>query len=114
MGMIIGMFLFSLLGLRYQQSNFSRTAYHCSVLALISVPPVIVAGIMDWQHRMNGDWMTLIIVKMVLSTLLTLLLIYAVVSRNRGASAFHLFIVYFLCMACAGGLGFAGGELAYG
>lgn len=114
MGMIVGMFLFSLLGLKWKEGHFSRTAYHCSVLALISVFPVILAGIMDWQYRFNGEWMTLIIVKMVLSTILTLFLIYAVTIRNKGASSKHLFIVYTLCLLCAGGLGYAGGQLAYG
>jgi uncharacterized membrane protein len=114
MGMIIGMFIFSLLGLKWPKSNLARTAYHCSVLALVSVVPVILAGLMDWQHSYNGDWKTLIIVKMVLSGILTLLLTYAVVMRNRGASPQHLFVVYLLCMACAGGLGYSGGELVYG
>jgi uncharacterized membrane protein len=113
-GMIVGMFIFSLLGLKWNQENFFKTAYYCSVLALVSIFPVILAGIMDWQYRLNGDWMTLIIVKMILSAILTLLLTYAVIIRNKGASPKHLFVVYALCMLCAGGLGYAGGELAYG
>lgn len=114
MGMIIGMFIFSLLGLKWKGSHLFRTAYHCSVLALISIPFVVLAGLMDWQHRFNGDWMTLIIVKMVLSSILTVLLIYAVVIGKRGASPRRLFFVYTLCLLCAGGLGYAGGQLAYG
>jgi uncharacterized membrane protein len=114
MGMIIGMFVFSLMGLKWSKGPLPQTAYHCSVLALVSVVPVILAGVMDWQHSLNGDWKTLIIVKMVLSFILTLLLAYAVISRNRGASARHLFVVYSLCMACAAGLGYSGGELVYG
>ena len=114
MGMIIGMFLFSLIGLIWKKGFLLQTAYHCSVLALISIIPVILAGLMDWQHRLNGDWKTLIIVKMVLSCILTLLLVYAVIIRNRGASPRHLLIVYTLCLACAGGLGYSGGQLVYG
>jgi uncharacterized membrane protein len=114
MGMIIGMFVFSLMGLKWSKGPLPQTAYHCSVLALVSVVPVILAGVMDWQHSLNGDWKTLIIVKMVLSLILTMLLAYAVISRNRGASPRHLFIVYSLCMACAAGLGYSGGELVYG
>jgi uncharacterized membrane protein len=114
MGMIIGMFVFSLLGLKWTKGPLPQTAYHCSVLALASVVPVILAGVMDWQHSLNGDWKTLIIIKMVLSFILTLLLVYAVVVRNRGASPKHLFAVYCLCMVCAAGLGYSGGELVYG
>ncbi len=114
MGMIIGMFLFSLLSLKWKDSHFSRTAYHCSALALGSLPFVILAGIMDWQHRFNGDLLPQIKVKMVLASILTLLLIYAVIMRNRGASGRHLFIVYTLCLLCATGLGYEGGQLVYG
>jgi uncharacterized membrane protein len=114
MGMIIGMFVFSLLGLKWNKGPLQQTAYYCSVLALVSVVPVILAGIMDWQHSLNGDWKTLIIVKMALSFFLTSLLAYAVFIRNRGASPRHLFAVYCLCMVCAAGLGYSGGELVYG
>ena len=34
MGMIIGMFVFSLLGLKWKKGYLQQTAYHCSVLAL--------------------------------------------------------------------------------
>ena len=114
MGMIIGMFLFSLIGLTWKKGFLLQTAYHCSILALISILPVILAGLMDWQHRLNGDWKTLIIIKMALSCVLTLLLVYAVIIRNRGASPRHLLLVYALCLACAGGLGYSGGQLVYG
>jgi uncharacterized membrane protein len=114
MGMIIGMFLFSLLGLKWKDSHFPRTAYHCSVLALVSIPFVILAGIMDWQYRLNGDWAPQIKIKMVLASILTVLLIYAVIARGRGASPKHLFVVYTLCLLCAGGLGYEGGQLVYG
>ena len=114
MGMIIGMFLFSLIGLIWKKGFLLQTAYHCSFLALISILPVILAGLMDWQHRLNGDWKPLIIVMMVLSCILTLLLVYAVIIRNRGAAPRHLFIVYTICLFCAGGLGYSGGQLVYG
>ena len=74
MGMIIGMFIFSLLGLTRKKGYLLQTAYHCSVLALAFIIPVIIAGLMDWQHSLNGEWKTLIIIKMVLSCILTLLL----------------------------------------
>lgn len=114
MGMIIGAVVFSLAGLKWQKENLDQTAYHCSVLALLAVIPTIIAGILDWQHSFGGEWQTLIVVKFVLGILLTVLLVVAVVLKNKGASQRQLFIIYFLCLACAGGLGFSGGELIYG
>lgn len=114
MGMIIGMVLFSLLGLVRNSSSLADTAFHCSVLALIFIAPVIVAGFMDWIHLMEGDWNLLIKVKMVLATLLTALLILSVVLKVRHATPATMLIVYLLCLACAGGLGYSGGSLVYG
>jgi uncharacterized membrane protein len=114
MGMIIGAVVFSLAGLIWKNQHFDRTAFHCSVLALLGIVPVIGAGILDWQHLMEGSWITLIIIKMILATLLTVLLVIAIVLKQRGAEPKTLVLVYFLCLACAGGLGYSGGELIFG
>jgi uncharacterized membrane protein len=114
MGMIIGAVVFSLAGLIWKNQHFDRTAFHCSVLALLGIVPVIGAGILDWQHFMEGSWITLIIIKMILATLLTVLLVIAIVLKQRGAEPKTLVLVYFLCLACAGGLGYSGGELIFG
>ncbi len=114
MGMIIGMVLFSLVNLIWKKPALGETAYHCSVLALLSIVPAIVAGMLDWLHLLEGSWNGLIIVKMVLAAVLTALLATSLVLRHRGADARTLTIVYLLCLACAGGLGYSGGELVYG
>lgn len=114
MGMIIGMLLFGLLSLKWQDKHFSLTAYYCSVVALLSIFPTAMFGIMDWLQFYEGDWLTVIKVKMILTVVLTGLLVFSIILRNRGASRQQLVIVYFLCMACAGGLGYSGGELVYG
>jgi uncharacterized membrane protein len=114
MGMIIGAVVFSLAGLVWKNQHLDRTAFHCSVLALLGIVPVIGAGILDWQHFMHGSWITLIIIKMILATILSLLLVVAIVLKQRGAEPKTLVIVYFLCLACAGGLGYSGGELIFG
>ncbi len=112
-GMIIGAVVFSLLGLRWK-THFPHTAFHCSILALITIFPTIFAGVLDWQHRLEGTWETLIIVKMVLSLALTFLLVASIVLRRKGATPSRMFLIYLLCLACAGGLGFSGGELIFG
>ncbi len=114
MGMIIGAVVFSLIGLMWKNQQLGQTAYHCSLLALLAIVPVIGAGILDWQHLLGGSWNTFIIVKMILGPLLTLLLAISVVLKHKGAEAKTLFVVYLLCLACAGGLGYSGGELVYG
>lgn len=114
MGMIIGMLVFGLLALKWSEKHFGLTAYYCSVLALLSVIPTAFLGVLDWLKFIEGEWETLIIIKMTLTVILTVLLIVSVVFRNQGASQGKLFVIYLLCMACAGGLGFSGGELVYG
>ena len=114
MGMIIGMVTFSFIGLIWKNSNLGQTAYHCSVLAFLSIIPVIGTGLLDWLHRLEGEWNELIIAKMILGTVLTILLAVTLVQKKKGATSTKLFILYLLCLACAGGLGYSGGELVYG
>ena len=108
------MLVFGLLALRWTDKHFGTTAYYCSVLALFSVPPTALFGVLDWLQFQEGQWEALIIIKMTLTVILTILLTISVVFRIQQASPVKLFVVYLLCMACAGGLGFSGGELVYG
>ncbi len=114
MGMIIGMVVFSFLGLIWKNGNFGQTAFHCSVLALLAILPVIGAGMLDWLHFQEGEWNVYIIVKMILGVLLTILLIFSVILKRRGTTPNKMLLIYILCLACAGGLGFSGGELVFG
>ena len=114
MGMIIGMVAFSVLGLIWKNAHLSQTAFHCSILALIFVGPVIGAGVLDWLQFQQGEWTSYIIVKMVLGTILTVLLAISVIIKQKGGSDKEMLVLYLLCLACAGGLGYSGGELVYG
>jgi uncharacterized membrane protein len=114
MGMIIGMFIFALLALRWKDKHFEETAYYCSIVSLVFIGPVIAAGILDWLHRMQGEWSTLIVIKMILGTVLTILLAFSVFLKVKGAAPRRVLLFYLLCLACAGGLGYTGGELVYG
>ena len=114
MGMIIGAVLFSLLGVLFKKQSLTTTAHHCITLALVFVVPVIIAGILDWQKFYGGDMEVLIIVKMVLGGLFTALLGVAFFQQRAGLAPKRLVIIYLLCLACAGGLGYCGGELVYG
>jgi len=114
MGMIIGMLIFGLLAIKWTDKPFSAAAYYCSVVALLTVLPTAFLGMLDWLHFLEGGWEALIIIKMSLTVILTVLLLFSVVLKNKNASPQSLFLIYLLCMACAGGLGFSGGELVYG
>jgi uncharacterized membrane protein len=114
MGMIIGMVIFALLGLIWKNATLDQTAFHCSVLALIFVGPVIVAGILDWLQFQQGEWNGYIIAKMILGGILTVLLAASVIIKQKGGSPKKMLLIYLLCLACAGGLGYSGGELVYG
>jgi len=114
MGMVVGAVLFALTGMLMKKEPLERTAFHCIVLALIFILPTVITGFLDWQGLRGGEWETLIIVKMVLSVILTGLLIAAIILKSKGAEPRKMLIFYVLCLACAGGLGFSGGELMYG
>lgn len=114
MGMIIGMVVFSFIGLIWKDKNFGQTAFYCSVLALVAILPVIGAGLLDWLHFQQGEWNPYIIAKMILAAVLTALLIFVVILKRKGTQPGKMFLIYFLCLACAGGLGYCGGTLVYG
>jgi len=114
LGMIVAMVVFGFLDLIWRDKNFGQTAFHCSVLALVAIPFVISAGLLDWLHFLQGEWINYIIAKMILATILTLLLIFAITLKKKGARPGKMLLLYLLCMACGGGLGYAGGQLVFG
>lgn len=114
MGMIIGMVVFAFLSMVWQNSTLDKTAYHCSVFALLSILPVIGAGILDWLQFQEGEWNEFIIIKMVLGLILTILLLLSVIMKRKDSSKTKMLFIYLACLACAGGLGYSGGELVYG
>ena len=84
------------------------------MVGLLFIIPTVIAGFLDWQHFFGATLSTLIIIKFVLAFVLTVLLAYSVFLSMKGGTPKQLFFVYALCLACAGGLGFSGGELIYG
>lgn len=114
MSMVMGCCIFSLLAWKLNRDDLNRTALHCALLALLFIGPTVVAGLLDWQHRYGGLYHPLIVIKMVLAPILTGLLVYAALEHRKNAAAKKIFALYFLCLFCAVGLGFAGGELVYG
>ena len=114
MGLIIGAVAFSLAEFKWPDKHLGQSAYHCMFLALISVVPVYIAGLLDWQHVFAGEFNKWIIIKLILGVVLTVLLAYGVIQKNNGASQQKMLVIYFLLLGVCGGLGFSGGELLYG
>ena len=102
------------MGVIWNNLDLAETAFHCSILALIAILPVIAAGILDWVHFQEGLWNKYIIAKMILGALLTIFLAVSIVMKKNQVSPTKMLLFYLLCLACAGGLGFSGGQLVYG
>jgi hypothetical protein len=113
MGMVMGAFFFGIASLKF--AELRKTAHHCIILALIFVPPTIIAGILDWQHYFEGDFSAYFIIKLVLAAVLPILLIAAwrAGASDRPDNKVAL-ILYVLCMLTIVGLGYTGGEIQYG
>ena len=114
MGMVFGAVAFSLASFVWTNKHFEQTAYHCTLLALIAVIPVYIAGVLDWQHVFAGDWSKWIVIKMTLGVVLTVVLAFSVQQKHQGASKKKLLGIYLLGLAICGGLGYSGGELLFG
>lgn len=115
MGLVMGGFLFGLAAFVFKKPELSKTAWHCSVLALLGVFPTILAGYLDWQHTYEGEWLNLIKIKMLLAFIMIVLLSISIkINANSYSVSFKALIIYALCLFTAIGLGFTGGELMYG
>ena len=114
MGMVMGAVAFSLAGFVWTNKRFEQSAYHCSLLALISIVPVYIAGLLDWQQIFAGDWSKWIVIKMIMGVVLAVALAFAVQQKHQGASKKKMLVIYLICLGIAGTLGFSGGELVYG
>ena len=113
MGLVMACFIFSLLAVVLSQPALLKSAYHCSVLAVIALVPTAAAGLMDWSYRYGGSMDTWIRVKMVLAPVLFVVLLISLWQSRNGASPGRMLMFYTLASLCAIGLGFSGGELVY-
>ncbi len=115
MGMVMGAFFFGLAGVGLKKPELLKSATHCIGLGLLFILPTAFAGYLDWQHTYEGTWEMLIIIKMVLAVVITVLMGIAFqLGRKEETDPKILLAVYILCLLCAVGLGFSGGELQYG
>lgn len=112
-GCLVGAFVFALMARITGKFAFETSARHSAALAAAAVPPTILLGILDWQHRYGGAWLAPVKTKMVLAGVLLVLLLAGVLAGRRVAFRAR-FVVYACSLLVAVGLGYFGGELVYG
>jgi len=139
-GLTIGTLAFALVSLIFRRVRLRLTAWHCAMLAVVSVVPVAFFGFMDWQHSWiagelqegNGHWTAsasgkTILTKMILAgCLFVVLLASLLLGRKRDGEteeqAAHpwrqlrhiaALILWFVSTGIVIVLGFLGGDLVY-
>jgi uncharacterized membrane protein len=126
-GLTIGTLVFGLISLIFRRARLKLTAWHCAVLATVSVVPTALFGYMDWREKFNGEWMTTIIIKMVLAGVLFICLFAGLMlGRDRGSErqdaaarpwreprSVAALVLYALCTGIVVALGYFGGSLVY-
>ncbi|WP_022668136.1 DUF2231 domain-containing protein [Desulfospira joergensenii] len=115
MGMTMGAFVFRFASFLPKLKMLAKTGYHCIILGLLGIAPTVFAGLLDWQHRYEGQWEALIILKMVLAGLLTVVMLFVVIKDDPENARFDkITACYLLMLVLSIGLGYSGGELQYG
>ena len=114
-GLILGAFLFLLIAQIFKRPGLVQTARHCTVLALISLIPAIILGLMDWHYRLGGAWVFPIIMKLSLAGVLIFFVCMSIVlGRHAQIRSIKHILVYAICALIVTGIGYFGGELVYG
>lgn len=115
MGMVMGAVVFRFSSFLPKLKMLAKTGYHCIILGLLGLFPTVLTGIMDWQHRYDGEWEGFIILKMILALLLGAALIAVVLKDDPENPKWNWITgLYFVLILLAVGLGYSGGELVFG
>jgi uncharacterized membrane protein len=126
-GLTLATLVFAIVSLLFRRVRLKLTAWHCAMLAIVSVVPTVILGLMDWQERLNGEWLTPIKIKMVLAgALFVCLLVGLLLGRARSPEpddasghpwrsprAIAALVLYGVCACIVIALGFFGGSLVY-
>lgn len=108
-GLVVGAIVFVYIAVIFRRQSFSLSARHCLVFAFIWLFPTAILGIMDWQHFYHGAWLLPIIVKLILAPTLAVLMVITIICAYKiGPTAKSALLLYILCLAATGGLGFLG------
>jgi uncharacterized membrane protein len=113
-GLVMGSFIFLIIGFVLKKSQFFITARYVIILAAATVPITVLLGYMDWQHFYRGAWLFSFQMKFLLAGLLSIFLIVSILLAfiNQKGSGMWV-ITQAICLLAVIGLGFFGGELVY-
>lgn len=126
-GLTIGTLVFAVVSILFRRKRLKLTAWHCAVLAIVSVVPTALFGYMDWQEKFGGQWLTTIIIKMALAgALFVCLLVGLLLGRAqkgesedaasrpwRNPRSLAALVLYAVCTGIVIALGYLGGSLVY-
>ena len=126
-GLTIGTLVFGLVSLIFRRVRLKLTAWHCAVVALVSVVPTALFGYMDSREKFNGEWLPTIIIKMILAGALFVCLFAGLMLGREGKAekqgtasfpwreprAIAALILYAVCTGIVVALGYFGGSLVY-
>jgi uncharacterized membrane protein len=129
-GLTIGTIVFGLISVIFRRVRLKLTAWHCAMLAIVSIVPTVLFGYMDWREKFNGEWLTPIIIKMILAGALFVCLFAALMlgrvrdwdrhgteatdtSPWREPKAIAALILYAVCTGIVVVIGYLGGSLVY-
>jgi hypothetical protein len=97
------------------------------MLAIVSIVPTALFGYMDWKEKFNGEWLTTIVIKMILAGALFVCLFAALMLGRerdwdrhgqetapwRQPRAIAALVLYGVCAAIVIVIGYLGGSLVY-
>jgi uncharacterized membrane protein len=126
-GLTIGTIVFGLISVIFRRVRLKLTAWHCAMLAIVSIGPTVLFGYMDWREKFNGEWLTPIIIKMTLAGALFVCLLAALLLGRerdwdrhgpettpwREPRAIAALVLYAVCAGIVVVIGYLGGSLVY-
>ena len=113
-GNIIAAFVFSAVGLLFRRQAIGRAGYYALVLAFVSLFFAIFSGVTDWLRYFAGTWMYWIKMKIILTSVLTVVLAVAIIQgRRKPGATLKGLVLIFLCLLLVTGLGYFGANLVY-
>ncbi len=108
-----------LLSLLFESTTMARAGLYNLVFVLLSLPVVIVAGVVEWEKKYNRALTTLFQIKIVAATITTVLCLISVVwflfqpDVIASSNAWIFIAVNIVMLAAAGVAGFIGGKLVF-
>jgi uncharacterized membrane protein len=126
-GLTMGTLAFGIVSVLFRRVRLKLTAWHCAMLAIVSIGPTVLFGYMDWQEKFNGEWLPQIIAKMCLAGLLFVCLLAALLLGRgqdwdrhgtetapwRNPRSIAALVLYAACTGIVIVIGYLGGSLVY-